>query len=269
MEGSATPILNKIVNEISQIKELTENARRTLLLISQQENHIHLDSSLSSLEIIATVVLRYVRDNRSRIDKDWFILSKGHAAPAYYAILSEIGIIDKQELFNINSVNSILQNHPDTSTPKVDMSTGSLGQGISFAVGVAAWIKMRGGKGRVFVVMGDGEQDEGQVWEAITHAATLKLNNLIVIVDNNEHQLDGKVEDVKPKHYMPFVWRAIGWRVLWCDGHNISSIILAIEEALESDEPVVIFAKTSKNNSNGNGIEGAKRVNSWREDYIS
>ncbi|MEM1646091.1 MAG: 1-deoxy-D-xylulose-5-phosphate synthase N-terminal domain-containing protein [Ignisphaera sp.] len=240
------------------MKELTENARKILLMLSQHENHIHLDSSLSSLEIIATIVLRYMRSSTNKVDKDWFILSKGHAAPAYYAILSEIGVISKQELFNINSVKSILQNHPDVSIPRVDMSTGSLGQGISFAIGVATWIKMCGGRGRVFVIMGDGEQDEGQVWEAITHAATLKLNNLIVIVDNNESQLDGALNDVKPKHYMPFVWRAIGWRVLWCDGHNISSIILAIEEALESDRPVVIFAKTSKKTSG----EGSKHVNS-------
>lgn len=263
-EGDATPILDKQIDDVLQIKELIENARKILLSASQQEKHIHLESSLSSIEIIGTVILRYLKNNTNKLDKDWLVLSKGHAAPALYALLSEIGVIDKNEFFKINSVTSFLQNHPDISItgslPGVDVSTGSLGQGISFAVGAAAWIKRCGGRGRVFVILGDGEQDEGQVWEAITHAAVLKLDNLIVIVDFNEFQLDGPTDSVKPKNYMPFVWRTIGWRVLWCDGHDVTSIILAIEEALESDKPVVIFAKTDKKNRkrdgksmNGNG----------------
>ncbi|MEM1541656.1 MAG: 1-deoxy-D-xylulose-5-phosphate synthase N-terminal domain-containing protein [Ignisphaera sp.] len=263
MKGDAAPILENISNSINQIKEIAENARKTLLLVSQQEKHIHLESSLSSLDIIATIATRFLRNSPIKLDKDWLILSKGHAAPALYAILSEIGVIDRNELFKINSVNSILQNHPDISIPGVDMSTGSLGQGISFGIGVAAWIKRCGGKGRVFVILGDGEQDEGQVWEAITNAPLLKLNNLIVIVDFNECQLDGNTEDVKPKSYMPFIWRMVGWKVLWCDGHSISSIILAVEEALESDRPTVIFAKTIKENCRNNTNNGdvAKEMN--------
>ena len=118
--------------------------------------------------------------------------------------------------------------------------------GISIAVGIAAWIKMNNGRGRVFVILGDGEQDEGQVWEAITHAPQLKLNNLIVIVDWNGYQLDGKTEEVKQKNFIPLVWRAAGWRVLWANGHNIMSLVIAIDEALESDKPTVIFAQTVK-----------------------
>ena len=245
MKGDAAPIPITVPHELLEIRSVSENARKTLLLIHQHEKHIHLGSSLSALDIIAVIVSKFLKRDGSKIDRDWLVLSKGHAAPALYAVLAELGIIDREELMNINSAHSILQNHPDIVIPFVDVATGSLGQGISFAVGAAAWIKLRGGRGRVFVIVGDGEQDEGQVWEAITHAAALKLNNLIVIVDANGMQLDGVTEAVKPKSYMPFVWKAIGWRVLWCDGHDIASIVIAVEEALESDRPVVIFARTS------------------------
>ncbi len=241
----AAPILNKpSLEDINSIEAITCSIRKSLIIMHKHEKFLHMGSSLSCVDIIATLMFRYINRNGDNINRDWFILSKGHAAPTLYAALAELGLIPKDELIKIQSIDSILQGHPDISIPGVDMSTGSLGQGISFAVGVATWIRSRGGRGRVFVLMGDGEQDEGQVWEAITHAAILKLNNLIVIVDVNGFQLDGETDKVKPKQYLPFVWKAIGWRVLWCDGHDIPSIITAIEEALESDRPTVIFAKT-------------------------
>ncbi|MEM2698294.1 MAG: 1-deoxy-D-xylulose-5-phosphate synthase N-terminal domain-containing protein [Ignisphaera sp.] len=243
----ATPILKNIGEELNQIQNVTTNARKNLVLMYRYDKHIHIASSLSAIDIIATLLTKYIKRDVDPLNKDWLILSKGHAAPALYATLAEIGLISKEELIKINSINSILQNHPDVGVPGVDMSTGSLGQGISFAIGIATWIKLKNGNGRVFVVMGDGEQDEGQVWEAITHAATLRLSNLIVIIDWNGSQLDGETEVVKSKHYLPFVWSAIGWRVLWCDGHDIVSIVSTINEALESDRPTVIFAKTVAN----------------------
>ncbi|MEM0005932.1 MAG: 1-deoxy-D-xylulose-5-phosphate synthase N-terminal domain-containing protein [Ignisphaera sp.] len=250
----ATPILKNIGEELNQIQNVTTNARKNLVLMYRYDKHIHIASSLSAIDIIATLLTKYIKRGVDSLNKDWLILSKGHAAPALYATLAEIGLISKEELIKINSINSILQNHPDVGVPGVDMSTGSLGQGISFAIGIATWIKLKNGNGRVFVVMGDGEQDEGQVWEAITHAATLRLSNLIVIIDWNGSQLDGETEVVKSKYYLPFVWSAIGWRVLWCDGHDIVSIVSTINEALESDRPTVIFAKTVANH-------GVKTVN--------
>ncbi|MEM4514934.1 MAG: 1-deoxy-D-xylulose-5-phosphate synthase N-terminal domain-containing protein [Ignisphaera sp.] len=250
----ATPILKNIGEELNQIQNVTTNARKNLVLMYRYDKHIHIASSLSAIDIIATLLTKYIKRDVDSLNKDWLILSKGHAAPALYATLAEIGLISKEELIKINSINSILQNHPDIGVPGVDMSTGSLGQGISFAIGIATWIKLKNGNGRVFVVMGDGEQDEGQVWEAITHAATLRLSNLIVIIDWNGSQLDGETEVVKSKYYLPFVWSAIGWRVLWCDGHDIVSIVSTINEALESDRPTVIFAKTVANH-------GVKTVN--------
>lgn len=201
-------------------------------------------SSLSCVEILTVLLKRYVRLGPDPIDKDWLILSKGHAAPTLYALLADIGLIHHEELIKLQSLDSRLQGHPDTSIPGVDMSTGSLGQGLSFGVGVAVWIKSKGGLGRVYVVMGDGEQDEGQVWEAMTDAVRRGLDNLTVIIDYNEFQLDGTLAEVKPKYYMPLVWGAVGWRVLLCDGHNIMSLTSALDEALSAKMPTVIFAKT-------------------------
>lgn len=243
VRGDAKPILkiSGLERDLEAIHRLTKNAYENVLLMYRHDKHVHLRSSLSCLTILSVLMYRYVNRDRDSLNRDWLILSKGHAAPALYAVLAELGVIPKSELPKINSLDSVLQNHTEVSIPGVDFSSGSLGQGISFAVGVAAWIKRNSGRGRVFVVMGDGEQDEGQVWEAITHAAALKLDNLIVVVDWNGVQLDGLVDEVKPKHYMPLVWKIIGWRVLWASGRDIVSLVMALDEALESDRPVVIF----------------------------
>jgi len=244
VRGDAKPILENIEVEVDRIRELNRNAFTNILLMQKHDKHIHLRSSLSCLTLLSVLVGRYLRRGGDNTNRDWLVLSKGHAAPALYAILAEMGSIPRAELSKINGIDSMLQNHTELSVPGVDFASGSLAQGISFAIGIAAWIKRVGGSGRVFVVLGDGEQDEGQVWEAITHAVALNLDNLIVLVDMNGRQLDGKTDEVKPKHYIPFVWKAVGWRVLWADGGDVVSLIMALEEALESDKPVVIFAQT-------------------------
>jgi len=250
VKGDAKPILkiSDLINleeDIKAINKLIKNSYEDVLLMYKHDKHVHLNSSLSCLPILAVLISKYIRRSENDIDRDWLILSKGHAAPALYAILAEVGVIPKSELPKINRIDSILQNHTDISTPSIDFSSGSLGQGISFAIGVATWIKRMGGKGRVFVIMGDGEQDEGQVWEAITHAASLRLNNLVVIVDWNNTQLDGVTNEIKPKHYIPLIWKIIGWKVLWASGRDIVSMIMAFDEILESDKPTVIFVQTS------------------------
>ncbi|NHV07038.1 MAG: transketolase [Thaumarchaeota archaeon] len=231
------------IADLNRLKIVAERARRNIIIMSLYNNDIHLGSSLSTVEILTTIVLKFKRDGSSE-DKDWLILSKGHAAPALYAVLAEKNLIPTNELWKIQDINSILQGHPEIFIPGVDMSTGSLGQGLSFGVGVAEGLKMSRRNGRVYVIMGDGEQDEGQVWEAATHAASMKLNNLISIVDANGYQLDDATEEIKPKHYLPEVWRAIGWNVVHCDGHDIISISYALENGINSRKPTVIFAKT-------------------------
>ncbi|MEM0248369.1 MAG: 1-deoxy-D-xylulose-5-phosphate synthase N-terminal domain-containing protein [Ignisphaera sp.] len=257
VKGDAKPILKilSLEKDVEIVEKLSKAAYEDLLVMYEQDRHVHLRSSLTCLKILSVLMARYVNRNGNEVDKDWLILSKGHAVPALYAVLAELGSIPKSELVKINAIGSLLQNHPEISVPSVDVSTGSLGQGLSIGVGIAAWIKRAGGRGRVYVVIGDGEQDEGIVWEAITHAATLKLDNLIVIVDWNGFQLDGNTEEIKPKSYMPLVWKIVGWRVLWANGVDVVSLITALEEAMDSDKPVVIFAQT------GNVIESSGAIN--------
>lgn len=225
--------------------ELTaQYVRDYVISLRFHDKNLHMGSTLSCVEILTVLLSKYVRDGIDSKDKDWLILSKGHAAPALYVLLAMKGFIPYDELPKIHMIDSMLQGHPEVSIPGVDMSTGSLGQGLSFAVGVATWIKIRGGSGRVYVVMGDGEQDEGQVWEAMTHATALGLDNLIVIIDANGYQLDGSVGEVKPKYFMPTVWSAVGWLVMSCDGHSVEALTQVLDLALSARRPVAIFAKT-------------------------
>ncbi|MCQ4342877.1 MAG: transketolase [Sulfolobaceae archaeon] len=238
----ATPILT--LEELSRLREIAENARRNVIKMLFYDQTLHVGSSLSSIEIITLLMFKYLRFGRDPLNRDYFILSKGHAAPALYAVMAEKGFIPEDELWKIQDISSILQGHPEIFIPGVDMATGSLGQGLSFGIGVATGIKMRGGTGRVFVDMGDGEHDEGEVWEAITHAVTRKLDNLIAIVEVNNFQLDDSVDNVKPKGYLPKVYEAVGWAVFEADGHDFVSLSEALEEALKARRPSVIFART-------------------------
>ncbi|MCQ4407377.1 MAG: 1-deoxy-D-xylulose-5-phosphate synthase N-terminal domain-containing protein, partial [Sulfolobaceae archaeon] len=230
--NDATPILT--LEELNRLREIAENARKNVIKMLFYDQTLHVGSSLSSIEIITLLMFKYLRFGRDPLNRDYFILSKGHAAPALYAVMAEKGFIPEDELWKIQDISSILQGHPEIFIPGVDMATGSLGQGLSFGIGIATGIKMRGGTGRVFVDMGDGEHDEGEVWEAITHAVTRKLDNLIAIVEVNNFQLDDSVDNVKPKGYLPKVYEAVGWAVFEADGHDFVSLSEALEEALKA-----------------------------------
>jgi len=232
------------IDEINKLRKVASKARNNVIKMQFYDHSIHVGSSLSSIEILTTLIFKYIRDSQSKYDRDWLILSKGHAAPGLYAVLAEKGLIPEEELWKIQDISGLLQGHPEVFIPGIDMSTGSLGQGLSFGIGVATGIRMQGGKGRVYVIMGDGEQDEGEIWEAMTHAVTRKLDNLISFIEVNNYQLDDSTDAVKPKHFLPDVWKAVGWRTLFCDGHDFASIVDAIEEAHKIRAPVVIFAKT-------------------------
>ncbi|MCI4455574.1 MAG: transketolase [Sulfolobus sp.] len=240
--NDATPILT--LEELNRLREIAENARKNVIKMLFYDQTLHVGSSLSSIEIITLLMFKYLRFGRDPLNRDYFILSKGHAAPALYAVMAEKGFIPEDELWKIQDISSILQGHPEIFIPGVDMATGSLGQGLSFGIGIATGIKMRGGTGRVFVDMGDGEHDEGEVWEAITHAVTRKLDNLIAFVEVNNFQLDDSVDNVKPKGYLPKVYEAVGWAVFEADGHDFVSLSEALEEALKAKRPSVIFART-------------------------
>ncbi|HIE13649.1 TPA: transketolase, partial [Candidatus Bathyarchaeota archaeon] len=181
-------------------------------------------------------------------DRDRFILSKGHSCPVLYAALARSGYFSVEELWKLRKIGSMLQGHPDMlKTPGIEASTGNLGQGLSIGIGMALAAKLDGKDYRVYVMLGDGELDEGQVWEAAMAASHFQLNNLIAIVDYNGLQLDGFVKDIMSLEPLAEKWRAFGWHVIEIDGHNMRQILDALDLSLRvKSKPVVIIAHTIK-----------------------
>lgn len=193
-------------------------------------------------------------------DRDRFVLSKGHTSPALYAALAEKGFFPKEELKNFRHKDSFLQGHPDMKhTPGVDMSTGSLGQGISAACGMALAGKISEKKYRVWTILGDGESEEGQVWEAAMFAAHYGLNNLCAFVDFNGLQIDGAVTDVMNPTPFDKKFEAFGWNVITIDGHDFDQIAFAVESAKSSIKPTAVICKTTK----GKGVSYMENACEW------
>ena len=211
----------------------------------------HPGGSLSATEIVTALYFQIMRHDPQNPDwpgRDRFVLSKGHAAPVLYAALAEAGYFDRQELTTLRQLGSMLQGHPDRkSTPGVEASTGSLGQGLSIANGLAIAAKINGEKHRVFALLGDGEIQEGQIWEAAMTSVHRKLDNLVVYVDNNNLQIDGDIRDVKSLTNIPGRWESFGWHVQEIDGHDLAAIIAATQDALAvQGQPSVIVCQTVK-----------------------
>ena len=194
-------------------------------------------------------------------NRDRFVLSKGHSAPCYYAVLAERGFISRDEFTNFRQLHSILQGHPDCKkVPGVDASTGSLGQGCSIAVGMALGAKHQGQDVKVYTLLGDGECQEGQIWEAFMSAAHYKLDNLCVIIDNNGLQIDGNVADVMSPYPIPEKLRAFGFEVAEIDGHDFEQIEAAFTKARETKGvPFAIVMKTTK----GKGVSFMENQAGW------
>ncbi len=198
-------------------------------------------------------------------ERDHFILSKGHAVPALYAALAKKGFIPREELKTLRRTGSRLQGHPDrVRLPIVEASTGSLGQGLSVAQGMAMGLKMDGKSSRVYCLVGDGETQEGQIWEAAMSAPKFKLSNLCVILDSNNGQIDGSVQQVMPIEPIVDKWRAFGWHVIEIDGHDMNQIVQAFDEARQLDKkqnekPVFILARTVK----GKGVSFMENQIGW------
>lgn len=194
-------------------------------------------------------------------DRDRFVLSKGHAAPGLYATLAQKGYFPKEDLLSLRKPGSYLQGHPDMKhTPGIDMSTGSLGQGISAAVGMALAAKLKGTSNRVYTLVGDGEIQEGQVWEAAMLAAHRNLDNLVVIVDNNNLQIDGTIEEVNSPYPIDKKFEAFQFHVITMDGHDFMSMEKAFEEARNTKGmPTAIIAHTVK----GKGVSFMENQCGW------
>ena len=193
--------------------------------------------------------------------RDRFVLSKGHVCPIQYAALAAMGYFDEGVLHTLRREGSILQGHPDMKKcPGIDISTGSLGQGFACGAGMALAAKRRGEDWRVFVVLGDGELDEGAVWEAAASAVKFGLDNLTAIVDWNKVQLDGTTDEIMPLRDLPGKWKAFGWNVLRCDGHDLAALDAALDAAVAcKGVPTVILADTIK----GKGVSFMEGKSAW------
>ncbi|MCX7796380.1 MAG: transketolase [bacterium] len=247
--------------DLGRLAEIARRVRYNTLYMITKAGSGHPGGSLSAVDIMVALyfnVMRYKIEDPLWEDRDRFILSKGHACPALYAIFYELGIISREELDTLRKPGSRLQGHPDIKKlPWAEFSSGSLGQGLSFAVGVALAGKIDKKDYYTFVLIGDGESQEGQIWEAAMSARKFKLNNLIGITDRNGLQIDGETESIMPIDPLADKWRAFGWNVLEIDGHNFSQIISAIERAKESkDLPTMIIAHTIK----GKGVSFMENV---------
>ncbi|RLF43597.1 MAG: transketolase [Thermoplasmata archaeon] len=238
-------------------KELIKELQRKALLIRKyvidsvyRAGSGHPGGSLSIADILSCLYFHEMRHdpkNPKWADRDRLVLSKGHAAPALYAALAMSGYFPVEELKNLRKTGHFLQGHPCMlKVPGVDMSTGSLGQGLSVGIGMAIAGKLDEKDYRVFVILGDGEMDEGQVWEAAASASHHSLDNLIAILDRNGLQIDGHTEEILNLEPMQWRWRAFGWDVIEIDGHNIEEILDALHEADKNDKPTLIMAYTIK-----------------------
>lgn len=246
------------------LKETARDVRRGILTEVHAAKSGHPGGSLSVADIITYLyseILRVDPKNPGWEDRDRLVLSKGHTCPALYAMLAEKGFFPKEELSTFRAVGSRLQGHPDMKkAPGIDFSAGSLGQGVSAAAGMALAGKLSGKKYRVYAILGDGEIEEGQVWEAAMFAAHYKLDNFCLIVDNNDLQIDGRIGDVCSPYPIDEKFRAFGFEVFCTDGHDFTALEKVFTAALSvSGKPVAVIAKTVK----GKGVSYMEDQAGW------
>ncbi len=251
-------------DQIKELKKYSAILRKHIIGQVYNAQSGHPGGSLSCTDIVTVLyfnVMKIDPKNPQWEDRDRFVLSKGHCSPALYAALAEKGFFPKEELPKFRRVDSFLEGHPSMRyVPGVDMSTGSLGQGISAAVGMAIAGKLDNKDRNVYALIGDGEIQEGQVWEALMAAAHYKLDNLIVFLDHNHLQIDGKISDVMSPEPVEEKFKAFGWKVIIINGHDHLQIIEAIDEAKKSKEkPTMIVAETIK----GKGVSFMENEAGW------
>jgi len=236
---------------VAELVRKAHGFRRDILEMTYAAGSGHPGGSLSAVDIITVLYFHTMRtdpNNPNWPDRDRFILSKGQCCPALYSVLAGKGFYPREELMNLRKFGSLLQGHPDmTVTPGIEMSTGSLGQGLSVACGVAISARLDKKDYRVYCMIGDGESQEGNIWIGVMLAAHLKLDNLTAIVDRNGLQIDGSTEQVLSLEPLSDKWRAFGWNVIEIDGHDMFQTIAALETAAGTKgKPTVIIAKTLK-----------------------
>lgn len=251
--------------DFAHVAHVCQAMRRDIIEMTAAAGSGHPGGSLSAVEIVAmlyTAVMDHDPADPKRPDRDRFVLSKGHAAPVLYAALAETGYFPREELTTLRKIGSRLQGHPDMrKTPGVEVSTGSLGQGLSLSNGLALALRLDGSTtSTVYCLMGDGELQEGMVWEAAMAAAHYRLGNLVAIVDVNGLQIDGPTCEVMDVGNVGEKFAAFGWTVIACDGHSLHELEDAFAQAKRvTDGPVVIVARTMK----GRGVSFMENLCDW------
>jgi len=250
--------------QVSQLENRVKSIRSSIVSMVTEAQSGHPGGSLSAADILATLYFAEMNvdpENTQMKNRDRFVLSKGHAAPVLYATLAEKGFFPKEELLTLRKIDSRLQGHPSMKNlPGIDMSTGSLGQGLSVAAGMALAARLDNSDHRIFTILGDGELEEGMVWEAAMFAAHYKLDNLTAFIDYNGLQIDGPVSEVMSPLPIPEKWQAFSWNVIEIDGHDIHAIYDAIQSAKAvKGKPTMIVAKTVK----GKGVCRMENIADW------
>jgi len=252
------------LNSIKDLEKKTYEIRESVIRMLANANAWHAGSNLSIVDILTVLYFSFMRHdpkNPEWKDRDRFILSKGHGCATLYAVLAQIGYFPKEELMNYRKSCGMLEGHPNmATTPGVEMSTGCLGQGLSAGVGMALAGELDKKTFRIFVLIGDGESQEGQIWEAAMAAAHYKLDNLVCILDYNKCQSGWRIEDAMRIEPLTLKWHSFGWYVIEIDGHNIQEILDAFGNASDvKGKPTVIVAHTIK----GKGVSFMEDVVEW------
>jgi len=247
----------------TQIRELENKAKQIRRLIIQmlaKAGSGHPGGSLSATDLITALYFKVLRRDPKNPNwplRDRFHMSKGHCCPLWYAVLAEAGYFPLDKLWTLRKFGSILQGHPDRRTPGVDVASGSLGQGLSVALGMSLAAKIDKKDYRVYVLLGDGEIQEGNIWEAAMASAHYKCDNLCAVLDYNGFQIDGRIKDIMNLEPLVAKWQAFGWHTVEIDGHNMKQILPAYDEAEEmKGKPTIIIAHTIK----GKGVSFMENV---------
>jgi len=259
------------IKRIDELEKLCRTFRIDVLNTLYNVQTGHIGGSFSACEILVTLYMECANitvENQNAPDRDRIILSKGHGAPMLYRCLSEKGFFPKEELATLRQPGSRLQGHPcSRKTPGVELSTGPLGLGLSAGVGMACANRLLKNEAYTFVVLGDGEINEGTIWEAAMSAAKFSCDNLIAVLDWNKVQLDGIAENVMPMHHMAERWESFGWNVYTCDGHSVVALYDSIENAkkTKNGKPSIVLAHTTK----GKGVSFMEGTNKYHGKAIS
>ncbi len=249
--------------DIKKLESIAREIRREILKMLSCAGSGHTGGSLSMVELLVGLYFyRFKCDPKKPLcdTRDVFILSKGHGCPALYAVLAKMNFFKEKELCTLRKSGTRLQGHPQMGLPGVEVSSGSLGQGLSIANGFALAARLNKDPKRIYCLMGDGELDEGQIWEAALTSAHYKLDNVCGIVDYNKFQIDGRTEEVKNLEPLKDKWQAFGWEVLEIDGHNLKDVISAYDKVdTIKERPTVILAHTVK----GKGVSFFENQNKY------